>query len=302
MVKVDADRQLPDNGQLFLDHVGWFVHDMAVCAARFSALGFNLTPYSVHGDRNPESGEISPTGTANRLVMLDRGYLEFLVTIDGVDTPVTRHLNGHLDQHEGVHLAAFSVTDAEAEGARLRGEGFTIMPTVNLRRQVEMEDGSQREVAFTLIRPEFGSFPEGRIQSLVHHTPDEMWQGRYVKNSNGIRALDYVLFVSDAPAESARRLARFTGRRDDAMGDDGFEITLDRGRVMCLTRAAGETFLGGEAIAEGASVAAIGFKGDTATALEAAKAAGVGARRLADGRVIIPAEAAMGCCLVVSED
>jgi len=59
--------QMPHPGQIFLDHVGWFVHDMADVERIFGALGFPLTPYSVHGDRDLATGELKPVGTANRL-------------------------------------------------------------------------------------------------------------------------------------------------------------------------------------------------------------------------------------------
>ena len=50
--------QMPHPGQIFLDHVGWFVHDMAGVERIFGALGFPLTPYSVHGDRDLATGEL----------------------------------------------------------------------------------------------------------------------------------------------------------------------------------------------------------------------------------------------------
>ena len=46
-------RQTPDAGQIFLDHVGWFVPDMDAAARAFEKLGFGLTPFSIHGDRDP---------------------------------------------------------------------------------------------------------------------------------------------------------------------------------------------------------------------------------------------------------
>ena len=72
------NRQLPPPGRIFLDHVAWMVPDMEAAAARFERLGFLLTPFSVHGDRDPRSGALVATGSANRLAMLPIGYLEIL--------------------------------------------------------------------------------------------------------------------------------------------------------------------------------------------------------------------------------
>ena len=290
--------QLPAPGQIFLDHVGWFTHDMAQASELFERLGFPLTPFSVHGDRDPKTGIQKLVGTANRLAMLDRGYLEILTPVDGVDSPVVRHMNSCLERYTGVHLVAFGVADAEADRSRLADTGFGVMPTVNLRRTVELEDGSESEVAFTVVRVDLDSLPEARMQVLTHHTPDEMWQGRYLAMDNGVRALNEVLFVAADPKESAAGLARFTGRQPNER-ERGLEIALDRGRLRFMTPADASAYLGGAGIVDGVSIAALGFTGDPEATIAHAKEAGVAAQRLDDGRALIPSDAGMGCYLLV---
>ena len=63
------------SGEIFLDHVGWMVPDMVKAASVFDALGFTLTPLSIHHDKNPETGEAVLVGSSNRLAMLSFGYL-----------------------------------------------------------------------------------------------------------------------------------------------------------------------------------------------------------------------------------
>src|SRR5690606_12873148 len=147
---------------------------MAQATTVFEQLGFPLTPYAVHGDRDPETGELKPVGTANRLAILERGYLEILTPVEGVDTPVTRHMRAALAHHTGVHLLAFSVQDADATGREIAGRGFSLQPTVHLKRQAEAEDGAQAEAAFTVVRAAFEHFPEARVQVLTHHTPEHV--------------------------------------------------------------------------------------------------------------------------------
>lgn len=242
MSKFASSAQLPGPGQIFLDHVAWMVRDMAEASLVFERLGFPLTPYSVHGDRDPATGAMMPVGTANRLAMLERGYLEILTAVEGVDTPVTRHMHNAIAHHTGVHLLAFTVAEAGEAARQIAARGFSLQPTVNLRRTVEGEEGQQVEVAFTVVRAQFEHFPESRVQVLTHHTPQHMWQSRYVARDNGITGLAEATLVVADPREVAARFGRFLGRtiqRDGA----SLLITLDRGAVRFVdARAAAERF------------------------------------------------------------
>ncbi len=305
MASPTSTSQLPQADQIFLDHVGWFVHDIDEVETVFGALGFPLTPYSIHGDRDLETGKLNPVGTANRLAMLKHGYLEFLVRVPQGDSPAAKHLDECLARHEGVHLAAFVVAEAESERERLTGAGIKMMPIVNLRRTIERADGSEGEVAFTLNRPEFGQFPEGRVQCLVHHTPDDMWQDRYVAKDNGISALDGVWFVADDPKASAERLARFTGHavKDDHVGArPAYRIDLDRGHLRFMSNAAAAEALGNTLVPAAATIAAIAFTGDPDRVFDVAEAAHIDAHRLADDATVIPAAKALGAALVVHRE
>lgn len=224
-------RQLPDSGEIFFDHIGWMIPDMDEASKVFSRLGFILTPYSEHTNRHATTGEITAQGSANRLIMLETGYLELLTDVAGIDTPVSQNLHACLKRYIGVHLAAFSIADANTEADRLSAAGFELQPTVNLRRTIEAADGTQAEVAFSVIRPKFGSIAEGRIQSLTHHTPQHMWQQRYINHSNAITALSGIVICSRDPQASARRFSDYTNR-PFTPSPEGYNITTDRG---CLT-------------------------------------------------------------------
>lgn len=242
MSKFASSAQLPGPGQIFLDHVAWMVRDMAQASLVFEQLGFPLTPYSVHGDRDPATGVVNPVGTANRLAMLERGYLEILTAVDGVDTPVTRHMRDAIAHHTGVHLLAFGVNEADEAARQIAARGFQLQPTVNLRRTIEGEDGQQVDVAFTVVRAAFEHFPEARMQVLTHHTPQHMWQSRYLAQENGITGLAEASLVVADPREVATRFSRFLGR---SMQRDGSSliIRLDRGAVRFVdARGAAERF------------------------------------------------------------
>jgi hypothetical protein len=251
-------QQTPNKGEVFLDHVGWYVPNLDEVVASFSRLGFVVTPYSVHGDRDPNTGDIIPQGSANRLVMLESGYLEFLTVVDGTDTPVSRHLEDRMDKYIGVHLVAFTVADAEAEASRITGEGIDLQPTVNLRRTIEAEDGSEVAVAFSVVRARFDLYPEGRVQTLTHHTPEHVWQDRYITRDNGICGLNEVVYAVPNPTDSAGRFAQFTGRPQTET-KIGTEIILDRGKLTFATSQNLITTLGISVPDHLPSIAAIGL-------------------------------------------
>ena len=294
-------RQTPDAGQVFLDHVGWFVPDMEMASRAFEKLGFRMTPFSVHGDRDARTGELKPLGTANRLVMLEQGYLEILTLHGGVSNPSVERMKASMARHIGVHLIAMTVADSLAEAERLEEDGFALNPTINLRRTIEAEDGSQVEVAFTVIRPKEGVHPEGRIQILTQHTPEHMWQRRYVENVNAITALRGVMLAVDDPAEVEQRLARFTGR--EAQKRDGHRlIKLDRGHLRIFTPAAASAYLGGLEIPTAPVMAALGFvSSDLGKTRDVFKDRGVALAVDTPDRLIVDAADGIGAYLVVSQ-
>src|SRR3546814_951187 len=65
-------RQLPDRGEIFLDHLAHFVPSLDCAAAVLEKLGFRLTPFAAQRNRPPNGNE--PSGMANRCVMLREGY------------------------------------------------------------------------------------------------------------------------------------------------------------------------------------------------------------------------------------
>lgn len=305
MTPTTTPRQTPDAGQIFLDHVGWFVPDMDAAARAFEKLGFVLTPFSIHGDRDPETGALKPLGTANRLVMLERGYLEILTLHGGVTNPSVERMKTSMARHVGVHLVAMTVSDSLAEAKRLETEGFALNPTINLRRQIEAQDGAQVEVAFTVVRPKEGVHPEGRIQVLTQHTPEHMWQPRYVKNDNAITALRGVMLVVDDVAEAVGRLSRFTGRKaahyEAEQGGAHWAIDLDRGHLRLFTPEAARVHLGGLPVPAAPAMAAVGFASrDLAATRRFLQSRGVKIAHDAADHIIVDAADGTGAYLVIS--
>jgi hypothetical protein len=217
-------------GEVFLDHVGWFVRDMAVAGQMFERLGFVLTPYVEHRNATARGGS-EPAGTANRCAMLERGYLEILTAVPGSETPLAAQLRAAIARYQGVHLMAFTGADAEIERARLAAAGFDPQPVINLRRSIALEGGGEGIAAFSVVRTPPPLMPEGRIQFLAQKTPDLVWQSGLIARDNAIEALTGILVVAVDVAEAAARFGRFTGRNARPTPDGGAVILLERGRI-----------------------------------------------------------------------
>lgn len=221
--------QLPQPGQVFLDHVAHFVPDIEAAAAALEECGFRLTPFTAQVNR-VEGGTV-PAGTGNRCAMLSCGYVEILAKT--ADTPLSRQLEERLQRHVGLHLAAFSTADAAVERERLAAAGFDVLPLVDMRRPVATSSGAE-DARFTIARIAEGAMPEGRVQFLTHHTPDLVWREAYLDHPNRAQKLLGAWIAAADPGEAAERFERFTGR--EARREHGrMTIDLDRGALVFAT-------------------------------------------------------------------
>jgi hypothetical protein len=227
----EADRRLPLDGEIFLDHIGHFVSDPDSASHALARAGFAPTPVSVQVNPEPAGGPLRLTGTGNVTCMLDRGYLEILFKT--ADTPLSRELDAAIMRYRGVHLAAFAVTDAAAMHARLGQVGLQTQPLVEMQRPVGTAAGEDI-AAFSVVRLVPGEMPEGRIQALTHHTEHTVWQPRWLEHPNGARGLIDVVITEADVEEAVSRFRRFLGH--DPLADRfGPAFHLDRGRVQLAT-------------------------------------------------------------------
>ncbi len=209
-------KQLPTGDDLFLDHVGYFLADLEGAAARFERLGFTVSPINIH--YNSADGELVRSGTANRIITFEAGYIEALGQV--ADTPLGAELASGVARYEGLHLIALAhrrVAEHDVGGTAMR-------PTVFLRRP--LEDG--RIVRATVRRATAGAMPEGRVQLLTHETPELIWLPGMDRHANAARALTGYLQIAADPEEAAGRYARFANRPARKQGPV-FEIALERG-------------------------------------------------------------------------
>jgi len=240
-----AQRQRPAPGDLVIDHVAHFVADLDAAVGVFEALGFVATPRSDQSTRDANGNAMS-AGQSNRCVMLDAGYLEILTPT--LDTPTSRHTRAQMARYAGVHILAFGTPSAEQEHARLARHDFEPLPLIELQRAVNVARAegateTQRIARFTVQRVPPERMPEGRVQFCEQHTPDCLWQPRYLCHANAVSALAAVLVCAADPVEAGARFARFAGLLPVRCGDF---VRLDtaRGGVLIGTQAACADLLG----------------------------------------------------------
>jgi len=220
----------PDDG-IYLDHIAHWVPDLEAAGRVLEGLGFRLTPPTEHTHSPAPGARVEPAGSANRCVMLGKGYLEVLAPT--ADTAIGRELGDGIRRYVGVHLAAFCVADAAAERDRLAGEGFAQRPTVALERVCTDVQGRADTLRFTVVRPEPGCLAEGRVQFLSHHTPGLLWRPDLLRHPNGVEALTDLLFCVADPDEASGRYRRYLRTPADPV-PGGHVLRFARGALTIL--------------------------------------------------------------------
>ena len=243
-----------------VDHVGIVGADLETLAQQFSGLGFRVTRRATHA-----SGR-----TANRCVMLRGGsYLELMATVPG-KTSAT--LDRFLARGPGAHILALEVDDEVAALERLQRAGVTAEASMT-ERDADRQVGKAR---FALIVPP--DPPEGRMLLIRHLTRDLLWRPDNVDHPNHAVALAEVVYASDTPADTMTRWSRLAGRAAEPDELGGYRISLARGVLRFLPRAAaGKLFPGatGNGALFGLTIAVRNtFTGSTPGALPARRRVG----------------------------
>ena len=108
-----TERQIPERDEVFVDHVGYFVHDLDAAGAQLARLGFRVSAINVQTNADA-SGALKPSGTSNRLAKLRFGFLEMLAATH--DTPLAEQFKSQIARYPGLHLIAFSAEECGASG------------------------------------------------------------------------------------------------------------------------------------------------------------------------------------------
>ena len=148
------------------------VRDLDAAAARFTELGFTLTPRGRHS-----------IGSQNHCIMLDTTYIELLAA------PVAHPWLDHYRAFgEGLAAIALSTNDADATYAQLKDEGAR--PPMDLSRPAE--GGVAR---FRLVQ--LAGAPQ--VFFVQHLTRELVWRREWQAHANGARELVHVSLSAKKP-------------------------------------------------------------------------------------------------------
>lgn len=219
-----------------IDHTVVMAESLEEATLTAQRLGFRTTPPAVH-----------PFGTANVLVQLQGGYLEFLAILDESlfpeETPdrfsfPSFNRDFLIGEGAGLSLLALKTDDPEALRERLAADGLSRGPTFSFERTALAPEGQNLPVAFTLA---FATHPElvrAGVFALVHrHPPENFWHSAYQTHPNTARALRGVTLVSPHPDRTVKIFAAITGTAA-AQTAEGFAIALPDGASLELIDAA----------------------------------------------------------------
>lgn len=275
-----AAHQVPRPGSLILDHVAHFVPDLAAAARALEALGFAVTPESVHQTQD------GPAGTSNVCVMLEHGYLEFLAPT--ADTPNARRVRASMQHYRGVHLACFGTPDAVGEQRRLGDHGFGPLPIVNLQR----ETAEKLVAKFHVVRAAPEKMPESQIQFVQHLTPDALWRPQHLGHTNNVVKLACVFVVADDPVAAGARWARFAALLPRPAGDF-VHLPAARGHVLIGKRESWAALLGDAPAAPALAGYALQCR-DPAILISRCKLLGLALRKLRENLYAVSLPEALG--------
>lgn len=196
--------------------------------------------------------------------MLRTGFIEVLGPT--VDTPMARLLREQLARYRGLHLIAFSGSDAASHHAALAADGLEPLPVARLQRTQSSPDGDH-EIRASIVRLPHEQWPEGRVQ-IGRHVAGCTRHPSLVCHANRADRLSEVLVVVADPAARADRFARFVRQRVRVAGDRHV-LDTDRGRVHLIPPDAVGHYLPGVTVPTLPFVAAVALGSDDSAASRA---------------------------------
>lgn len=281
-----------------VNHVGVAVRDMEQGCALYEALGFTLSPLSVHSGSSSPNEPVKPMATGNRCAIFPHNYIEVL----GIVNPGAMDWSWgrFIERFQGAHIICFGCKDATVVDARAKASGVKTSGVISLQRDIGTEDGV-KTARFDCVHFDRAGTPEGLIQAARHRNPEYVHQPRYLTHRNGATSLTEVLLVTADADATARRYEILTGQPlKQHRGDAVIELPLaTRLRFMEPQKAANE--YAGTLLAPAPSIAAITFSvADLAQARNVISAAGF---PIVDGpnRFHVPAENALGAVHVFEQ-
>jgi catechol 2,3-dioxygenase-like lactoylglutathione lyase family enzyme len=274
-----------------INHVGIAVRDLNKASALYEALGFTLSPLSVHFGTTKPDQPPEPLATGNRCAIFPHNYVEVLGIVDSGRPDWS--WGRFLDRFQGGHIICFGCKDANAVHERVGQTGIPTSNVISLQRDIGTPEGV-RTAKFDCVHFDRAATPEGLVQAARHRNPEYVHQPRYLTHRNGAKALANVVLSTTDPEATAERYEKLTNRSAQRNGSH-YEIDLPLvSRLIFTNPQALADYLPGSLFAPPPSIAAMGFPVEDLARLEALLKQGQFTVVNAGNRLIVPAEEALG--------
>lgn len=279
-----------------LDHVAHAVRDLDAAAALYRRMGFTV------GARNRH-----PWGTHNNVVQLPGFFVELLTIAEpeklvggGFAELFGRFNQNFLREREGLSFLVLESTDADADRAAFEAAGIAASDTLRFEREGRRPDGTPVTVAFSLSFARDELAPATSFAVCQQHYPENFWNPDFQKHANGVTGIAGAVMVAENPTDHHIFLSAFAGERTLQSTSSGITVATPRGEIQIMHAAAFEDHFAHSApdAAGGARLAALRFcVRELAVAARTLQASGIGFTEHI-GRIVVPAETAMGAAIV----
>jgi catechol 2,3-dioxygenase-like lactoylglutathione lyase family enzyme len=278
-----------------INHVGMAVRDLTATAARYEAMGFQLTPYSPHSAAWKPGDPVQPLGSGNRCVMFENNYLEVLASEDP-KRPAQRIAN-FLAHHQGAHIVCFDCRDCDFVDKRVRSLGIETSGVIPLQREIDTPDGV-RTAKFVRTQFDPKGSREGYIQASTHLTPEYIYQPRYIRHPNGCFQLGEAILVADNLTAFEQRYRDYLGAAPEHDGKAiRFHLPLGTTLTIIDARDAGIA-IPGTLLPPIPGIAAVGFRTRDLAALKDRLHSQSFTVIPIGERIMVPAEEAFGVAML----
>ncbi|ANW35374.1 hypothetical protein KvSKV_14990 (plasmid) [Ketogulonicigenium vulgare] len=169
--------------------------EMDQAAARYTSLGFALTPRGYH-----------TLGSINHLAVFGDTYLELLGYAPG-----ERSKRAELWVHPpGLSGLALRPDDAAALHTQMVARGLAVEPLKDFSRPVEV-DGATCDAAFRTFQLDRGLIANGRFFFCQHKTPELIWRAADQQHPNGAQNIRAAYIAANNPQVVLDLLAQTPG-------------------------------------------------------------------------------------------
>ena len=279
------------------DHIVHAVRDLDAAGEFYRRAGFTV------GARNHH-----PWGTHNRLVQLHNCFIEILeIAEPGKIAPHTARSfsfgafnRDFLGRRQGFSMLILNSSDAVADANAFAAAGISNSEVFNFSREGKKPDGTPVKLAFSLAFAADPISPNLRFAVCQHHFPENFWDPAFQTHANGATRAPGVVMVADNPSDHHIFLKAFAGLSDLHSSSIGIGARTENGDIEIMQQVAFRDQFGiaPEVNGEGMTLNALRLEvADLGKAESALKAGGISVERHV-GRLVVPADLALGATLI----